>query len=140
MVCGLWFMVHGLWCIVFHRAAHTEPPLRNSPSMIHLRGCVSRIQNRGGGRSQTPHGTDLEIVEGGKARRGGGDRTGRRKPSGISPGTRVCLKERLCASLYLSTRDRTSLLLEESEPGVFNPSSWYLEHRNPHPPTGLHVL
>ena len=48
-------------------------------------------------------------------RRGGvGGRTGRRKPWGISPGANVVSKERLCSTLYLSTRDRTSLLLKES--------------------------
>ena len=79
-----------------------------------MKGYVFRIHTRrGGGRSPTPHGANPGIVTGGKAR-GGGGRTGRRKPSGISPGAKVCLKERLSASLYLSTRDRTSLLLEES--------------------------
>ena len=76
---------------------------------------VTRINiRRGGCRSPTPHGTNPGVVKGGKARGDGGGRTGRRKLSGISPGAKVLLKERLCASLYLSTRDRTSLLLEES--------------------------
>jgi hypothetical protein len=27
----------------------------------------------------------------------------------------------------------------QPEPGVSNPSFWYLEYKSPHPPTGLHV-
>ena len=68
----------------------------------------------GGGRSPTPHGTHPGIVKGGKAGGGRGGRIGRRKPWGMSPGAKVCMKERSCSSSYWSTRDRTSLLLEES--------------------------
>ena len=91
---GLWFTKYGVWFKDY--------------------GVWFVDSNQGGGRSPTPHGTNPGIVRGGKASGEGGGRTGRRKPSGISPGAKVSSKERLCSSLYLSTRDLTSLLLEES--------------------------
>jgi hypothetical protein len=120
MIYGAKFIVYGV-CLrvqgvsgVFQRAAQTGNPPAIWPEMkVSLKGCVSRIC--------TDAGVDLRSLtvqtrESSKAvrRRGKGGRTGRRKPSGISPGAKVSSKERLSSNLYLSTRDRTSLLLEES--------------------------
>ena len=80
MVCGLWFMVHGLWSIVFHRTAHTEAALRNSPRMILFEGMRFTDSNGGGGRSPTPNDSNPGIFKGGKARGKGGF-----VPGGVSP-------------------------------------------------------
>ena len=95
---------------------HTPKTSSVWPRMkISLKGCIPRIRARGGGVDLRPPPVQTrgssQVV-----RRGGG---GGVVPGGVSPRAfpqvRRCFpNERLCSSVYLSTRDRTSLLLEES--------------------------
>ena len=126
MVYGSRFQVQGLWLRVYglrFKVFQGNFTWRRKPKTLqHLARGVGFVEGarfldsyqRGGFRSPPPHGTNPGIAKGGKARGRGGGRTGRRNPSGTFPGAMACWKERLCWHLHLSTRDRTSSLMEAS--------------------------